>query len=59
LVALLLGLFLKNLTFYIKKTQVNSMANDFRESDILGQVIFLAIDIRELDLRGIHSAKCY
>jgi hypothetical protein len=31
------------------------MANDFRESDILGQVIFLAIDIRELDFRGSES----
>jgi hypothetical protein len=27
------------------------MGNDFSESDILGQVMFLAIDIRESDFR--------
>jgi hypothetical protein len=31
------------------------MATDFRGSDILGQIIFLAIDIRELDFRGSES----
>jgi hypothetical protein len=31
------------------------MANDFSESDILGQVIFLTIDIRESDFRGSEA----
>jgi hypothetical protein len=31
------------------------MTNDFKESDILGQVIFLVIDIRETDFRGSEA----
>jgi hypothetical protein len=31
------------------------MANDFREKDVFGQVIFLAIDNRELDFKGSET----
>jgi hypothetical protein len=54
----LLRLILKNLTFYNKKLSLGKsiqMATDLSESDILGQLIFLAIDDKESHFRGSEA----